>query len=145
MAALKIEGTVDGGAISDARTDDINAGLEQFGTNDFNTPLSDLAPLAANQVALRLTWANGLFDGSTSVGSGGAITLPATHPDAGKKFCVTRSEVGFVSGGSEDTAFKFAITEIQADPNPVNNLAEVTCSGATQAVDVRGCYRYVVP
>src|SRR5450631_1563175 len=59
--ALKIEGTVDGAARSDDRAANINAGYENIGTPNFNTPLSTLAPPAANQLTLKTEWSKGLF------------------------------------------------------------------------------------
>src|SRR5450432_2948331 len=112
--ALKIEGTVDGAAIIDDRTADINAGYENIGMPNFNTPLSTLAPLPANQLTLKIEWSTGIFNGQTAPVTGGALTLPATHPDAGAQFCVSAGTVGFVDGGSEDGAFKFDITQVKA-------------------------------
>jgi len=129
--ALRIEGTIDGAAISDTRTTNINAGFENLSGGRFYTPVSDLAPLASNQLALTVTWGGNLFDGQVGPASGGTLTLPATHPHAGAKFCVSKGQVGFVSGGAEDGVLKFALTEVKAGAD---------CSGAATAVDVRGCY-----
>ena len=130
--SLQIEGTVLGSVISDVRTTNINAGLDQFSMPSFRTPVVDFAPLAANQVALTITWTTGLFDGQAAAASGGSVTLPANHPQAGAKYCVSQGDVGFVSGGSEDGVFKFAISELKAGAD---------CSGATSAVDLRGCFK----
>jgi hypothetical protein len=130
--ALKIEGTVDGAAIDDVRSADINAGYENIGMPNFYTPLSDLVSLAPNQLALTIDWSAGIFNGQTAPISGGAMTLPANHPDAGAKFCVSAGSVGFVDGGSEDSAFKFDITQVKAGAD---------CSGAAMTVDLRGCYQ----
>ncbi|HYQ44089.1 MAG TPA: hypothetical protein VER11_19040 [Polyangiaceae bacterium] len=129
--ALKIEGTIAGAAIVDTRADnDINAGYENATTGRFATPFVSLATLESNQLALTFTWPHALFYGDTSAISGGSLTLPATHPQAGAVYCVSQGQVGFVDGGSEDGALKFAITEVKAGAD---------CSGAPAAVDLRGC------
>ncbi|HYQ02040.1 MAG TPA: hypothetical protein VER96_25375 [Polyangiaceae bacterium] len=130
--ALKIEGTIAGGAIDDSRTSNINAGQENFTSGKFYTPISNLVPLASNQLTLTFTWANSLFFGETGAITGGELSLPATHPQAGAKYCVSEGEIGFVDGGSEDGVLKFAITEVKAGAD---------CSGAATAVDLRGCYQ----
>jgi hypothetical protein len=129
--ALIIEGSIDGGAIEDSRGADSNAGYVNIGTPKFDTPVSDFVPLESNQLVLTITWKDGLFDGQTGAITSGSLTLPSTHPSAGAQFCVTRGEVGFVDGGAEDAAFKFAISEVKAGAD---------CSGAMSAVDLRGCY-----
>ena len=129
---LKIEGTIAGAAIADTRTDEINAGYENLSGGKFYSPLSSFVPLASNQLGLTIEWAGSLFDGQTSAISVGNLTLPATHPQALAKYCVSAGQVGFVSGGSEDGAFKFAITEVKAGAD---------CSGPATAVDLRGCYQ----
>ena len=130
---LKIEGTIAGGAIADTRVDnDINAGLENFGMGKFSTPFSTLAPLASNQLAVTITWPSSLFDGASSAASGGTLTLPMDHPSPGAAFCISAGQVGFVSGGSEDGAFKFAVTEVKAGAD---------CSGPATAADIRGCFQ----
>ena len=131
--ALKMEGTIAGGAIDDSRTkNDINAGTENFTSGSFRTPLTELAPLAESQLALTFTWPRSLFYGETSAITAGNLTLPATHPQAGAKFCVSAGQVGYADGGSEDGAFKFAITELKAGAD---------CSGAPTAADLRGCFQ----
>lgn len=131
--ALKIEGTIAGGAIADSRiTPNINAGTENLTSGRFSTPLSNLAPVAANQLALTFEWPKALFFGETSAISSGNMTLPATHPQPGAAFCVSAGQVGYVDGGSEDGALKFAITQVKAGAD---------CSGAATAVDLRGCYQ----
>jgi hypothetical protein len=130
--ALKIEGTIAGAAIVDSRTaPNINAGQENFTSGKFYTPISTLAPLESNQLALTFTWPNSLFFGQMSAISGGELTLPAAHPQAGAKYCVSKGEVGFVDGGSEDGVLKFVISEVKAGAD---------CSGAPTAVDLRGCF-----
>lgn len=130
--ALKIEGTIAGADIADSRErPNINAGQENLTGGKFYTPLSTSAPLASNQLALSFTWPNSLFFGQTSAISGGDLVLPATHPQAGAKYCVSKGEVGFVDGGSEDGALKFVISEVKAGAD---------CSGAATAVDLRGCF-----
>lgn len=130
--ALKIEGTIAGGAIADFRTSpNINAGQENVPSGKFYTPVSTFAPLESNQLALSFTWPNSLFFGQTSAISGGDLTLPAAHPQAGAKYCVSKGEVGFVDGGSEDGVLKFVISEVKAGAD---------CSGAPTAVDLRGCF-----
>src|SRR4051794_39785468 len=128
--ALKIEGTIAGAAIADSRTDDINAGYENFSGGRFSTPFSTFVPLASNQLALTFEWTAALFFGQSSAISKGTLTLPATHPLAGAQYCVSAGQVGFVDGTSEDGALKFAITEVKAGAD---------CSGALTAVDLRGC------
>lgn len=129
--ALKIEGTIAGAAIDDTRTDNaINAGYENATTGRFATPFVSLAPLESDQLALTFTWPHALFYGDTSAISSGTLTLPATHPQAGAVYCVSKGQVGFADGGSEDGALKFAITEVKAGAD---------CSGAPAAVDLRGC------
>ena len=129
--ALKIEGSIADGVISDTRSTNINAGLENLGAGKFYTPVTDLAPLAGNQLALSVSWTRSLAYGeSASIGSG-TLQLPATHPKPGAVYCVSAGEVGFVEGGAEDGVFKFAITEVKAGAD---------CSGATEAVDLRGCF-----
>lgn len=131
--ALKIEGTIAGGAIADSRaTPNINAGTENFTSGRFSTPLSNLAPVADNQLALTFEWPKALLFGETSAISAGNMTLPATHPQPLAAFCVSAGQVGYVDGGSEDGALKFAITEVKAGAD---------CSGAATAVDLRGCYQ----
>ncbi|HEX3854736.1 MAG TPA: hypothetical protein VHW01_27430 [Polyangiaceae bacterium] len=130
--ALKIEGTVAGAAIDDERTTDINAGYENIGMPEFNTPLGTFAPLPANQLTLEIDWSTGFFNGQTAPISGGAMTLPANHPDAGAQFCISAGTVGIVDGGSEDGAFKFDITQVKAGAD---------CSGAAMTVDLRGCFQ----
>jgi len=129
---LNIEGTVDGAAIIDDRTTNINASYENIGMPNFNTPLSTLAPLSGDELTLKIEWSMSLFNGQTAAITGGALTLPATHPDAGAQFCVSAGTVGFVDGGSEDNAFKFDITQVKAGAD---------CSGAAMSVDLRGCYQ----
>jgi hypothetical protein len=130
--ALKIEGTIAGAAITDSRTANINAGYENLSGGRFYSPLSSFSPLESNQLGLTVEWPGSLFNGQTTAISGGTLTLPATHPEAGGKYCVSAGQVGFVDGGSEDGAFKFAITEVKAGAD---------CSGAATAVDLRGCYQ----
>jgi hypothetical protein len=127
--ALKIEGTIAGGTIADTRTTNINAGYENIGMPMFNTGPT-LGQPGDSELTLTLTWANALFNGQAGPITGGSLTLPPNHPDAGAQFCVTGGEVGFVDGGSEDKAFKFAITDVKAGAD---------CSGAASSVDVRGC------
>jgi hypothetical protein len=131
-AALKIEGTIAGGAIDDSRTgNDINAGYENAAGGKFYTPVfAGLVPLAENQLALTFEWPKSLLFGESSAISTGNLTLPANHPQAGAEFCVSSGQVGFVNGGSEDGVLKFAITEVKAGAD---------CSGAPTAVDLRGC------
>jgi len=128
--ALKIQGTIAGAAIEDVRTMNINAGFENAVSGRFSTPFFNLATLEANQLALTIEWPHSLFNGQSSAISTGTVTLPATHPQAGAMFCVSAGQVGFVDGGSEDGALKFAITEVKAGAD---------CSGAAAAVDLRGC------
>jgi hypothetical protein len=130
--ALKIRGTIAGGAIEDVRTSNINAGYENLSDGKFYTPTTSLAPLASNQLALTFEWPGSLLFGETAAISVGNMTLPATHPEAGDVFCVSAGQVGFVDGGAEDGALKFAITEVKAGAD---------CSGAATAVDLRGCYQ----
>jgi hypothetical protein len=87
--------------------------------------------LADDQLTLTLEWAGGLAYGDHSSTTGGKLTLPKSHPSAGSQFCVSRAEVGFVDGGSEDGVFKFAITEVKAGAD---------CSGAAETVELRGCF-----
>ena len=128
--ALKIEGTIDDGTIDDTRTTNINAGYQNIGMPKFFTPVAGLSSLQANQLAVTITWASTVINGQTAPITGGSLTLPANHPNAGAQFCVTAGEIGFVKGGSEDSAFKFAITQVKASAD---------CSGAASAVDLRGC------
>lgn len=131
--ALKIEGTIAGGAIADFRTNaNINAGQENFTSGKFYTPVSTSSPLPSDQLALTFTWPSSLFFGQTSAINGGELTLPATHPQPGAKYCVSKGEVGFVDGGNEDGVLKFAISEVKAGAD---------CSGAPTAVDLRGCFQ----
>lgn len=131
--ALKIEGTIAGGAISDNRASPaINAGQENLTTGKFYTPISTSTQLQSNQLALTFTWPGSLFFGQTSAMSSGTLTLPATHPQAGAVFCISAGQVGFVDGGSEDGALKFAITEVKAGAD---------CSGPASSVDLRGCFQ----
>jgi hypothetical protein len=131
--ALKIEGSVDGGAIDDTRSSNINAGYENLNMPNFNTPLAGLASLEANQLALTIDWGTGIFNGQTAPITGGTMTLPANHPNPGAQFCVSAGTIGFVDGGSEDGAFKFDITRVKAGAD---------CSGAALTVDLRGCYQW---
>lgn len=130
--ALKIRGTFAGAAIEDTRTTNINAGYENLSGGRFYTPTTNIAPLASNQLALTFEWPGSLLFGDTAAISAGSMTLPANHPQAGAVFCVSVGQVGFVDGGAEDGALKFAITEVQAGAD---------CSGAATAVDLRGCYQ----
>jgi hypothetical protein len=131
--ALKMEGTIAGAAIDDSRTaPNINAGMENFLGGRFSSPLSDFSPLADNQLALTFTWAGSLFNGQSGAITAGNMTLPATHPRAGAQFCVSAGQVGFVDGGTEDNALKFAITEVKAGSD---------CNGVATAVDLRGCFQ----
>lgn len=131
-SVLRIEGSVAGGEIDDTRTTNVNAGLENFGASSFYTPVTDLAPLAANQLAMKINWSGSLAYGDSSAIGSGTLTLPASHPSAGSAFCVSAGSVGFVDGGSEDGAFKFAITELKGGAD---------CTGNAQAVDLRGCFQ----
>ena len=126
---FRVEGTLDGVAIDDHRTTNINAGLVNIGSPAFDTPFSNLATLAANQIELHLTWKNSLFDGSKGPLTGQTLVAPANHPRAGQELCVIAGEVGFVSGGSEDGVFKFRITQVSAGSD---------CSSSVP-VDLRGC------
>jgi hypothetical protein len=126
--ALKIEGAIDSGAIDDTRTTSINAGYQNVGMPKFSASATD-----ANQLAVTIDWAKTLFNGQTGAITGGNLTLPANHPNAGAQFCVTAGHVGFVSGGAEDSAFKFDVTQVKAGAD---------CSGAATAVDLRGCDNY---
>ncbi|HWZ89505.1 MAG TPA: hypothetical protein VNW92_11665 [Polyangiaceae bacterium] len=129
--SLKIEGTIDSGTIDDTRTgSNVNAGYQNIGMPKFFTPIGPLSSLEPNQLALTVTWATGLFDGQTGAITGGSLTLPANHPNAGAEFCVTAGTVGFAQGGSEDGGLKFAVTQVKAGAD---------CSGAASAVDLRGC------
>jgi hypothetical protein len=132
MDALKIEGSIGDAVIDDTRSMNLNAGYENIGMPKFYTPLTNLVMLEPNQLALTINWADGLYDGQTGAITGGTLTLPANQSSAGATFCVSAGEVGFVSGGSEDGAFKFAITQVKSGAD---------CSGAVTAVDVRGCYQ----
>jgi len=129
---LKIEGTIAGGTIDDTRTNNINAGLENIGMSKFYTPLTNIQPLASNQLALTITWQNSLFYGASAAATGGTLTLPANHPTPGAEYCISAGRVGFVSGGDEDGVFKFAVTEVKSGAD---------CSGAATPVDIRGCYQ----
>jgi len=129
--ALEIEGTIAGAAIDDSRTPpNINAGYENAIRGRFYTPLSNLAPLASNQLTLTFDWPNSLSFGESSAISTGKLTLPATHPQASAVYCISAGQVGFVDGGSEDGALKFIITEVKSGAD---------CNGAASAVDLRGC------
>jgi|SRR6478735_1087772 len=128
--ALKIEGTIAGAAIDDTRTMNLNAGFENATSGRFATPFFNLFPLEPNQVALTIEWPHSLFNGQSSAISTGTLTLPATHPQALATFCVSAGQVGFVDGGSEDGALKFAVTEVKSGAD---------CSGAATADDLRGC------
>jgi hypothetical protein len=130
--ALKIVGTIAGGPIEDFRTTNSNAGLENFADGRFYTPFSNIVPLSGGQLALSFEWSRSLAFGESSATSAGALILPATHLQAGAEYCVSAGQVGFVDGGAEDGALKFAITEVKAGAD---------CSGASTAVDLRGCYQ----
>ncbi|MEO8903938.1 MAG: hypothetical protein ABI627_20655 [Polyangiaceae bacterium] len=130
--ALKIEGAIGDAVIDDTRTSNLNAGYENIGMPKFSTPLSTLAMLEPNQLPITITWAQSLFDGQTGAITGGTLTLPADQPNASATFCISAGEVGFVSGGSEDGAFKFVVTQVKSGAD---------CSGAATAVDLRGCYQ----
>jgi len=148
-SVLRIEGTIDGHALSDTRTSNINAGLTNFGPSEFQTPLA--AELQSHQVELDVSWANSLFDGQVGAITGGILQAPADFPKIRSpegvytvnSFCVAKGEVGFVSGGPEDGVFKFAISELwHSDSlNPTVCPSEFPAEGETFAVDVRGCFR----
>lgn len=126
---FRVEGTLDGVAVDDQRTTNINAGLVNIGNPAFDTPLSNLASLDANQIELHLTWKDSLFHGAKGPLTGKTLTAPANHPRAGQPLCVAAGEVGFVSGGTEDGVFKFHITQAKAGAD---------CSTSVP-VDLRGC------
>jgi hypothetical protein len=130
--ALKMRGTIAGGEIEDFRTSNINAGFENLSGGRFYTPTTNLAPLANNQLTLTLEWPGSLLLGDTAAISAGSLTLPANHPRAGAMFCVSAGQVGFVDGGAEDGALKFAVTELKAGAD---------CSGEATEIDLRGCYQ----
>ncbi|MEP7051022.1 MAG: hypothetical protein ABJB12_11740 [Pseudomonadota bacterium] len=132
MGALKIEGSIGDAVIEDIRGGNANAGDENIGMPKFTTPLSSLAMLDANQLPITITWDQSLFDGQTAAITGGTLSLPANQPNAGATFCLSAGEVGFVSGGAEDGAFKFAVTEVKSGAD---------CSGAASTVDLRGCFQ----
>jgi hypothetical protein len=124
-----VEGSLDGVAVEDSRTTNINAGLINIGDSYFYTPVSSLAQLTANQVALRIEWTGSLAYGQSAAAKGGTMTSPASHPRSAQQFCITRANVGFVEGGSEDGVFKFSISGVKAGD----------CNGAEVPVDLRGC------
>ncbi len=131
--ALKIQGTLDGSSIEDIRSTNINAGYVNFGQAYFATPFVELATLADGQVGLRLEWLNApIAHGETTPASSGFVTAPSNHPRAGEKLCVTSGQIGFVQGGEEDGAFKFAVTGARTGAD---------CTGSDLAVDLRGCYQ----
>ena len=153
-SVLRIEGTIEGSTLSDTRTSNINAGLTNIVSPQFQTPISDLAPLQSDQLGLDISWANSLADGQVAAVTGGVLTLPANHTlaadDGGAftvgSFCVSKGKVGFVSGGPEDGAFKFAISELWRGTNgalyPMPCPADLASAGGEAlAVDVRGCFR----
>ena len=129
--ALKIEGTINGAVIDDARTTNINAFYQNIGMAKFVTPTSDLVPLAGNQLTLTINWGSSLFNGQTGAITSGSLALPASSPQPGAKFCISAGKLGFVDGGTEDGALKFAISEVKG----------ADCSGSATAVDLRGCYQ----
>ena len=149
-SVLRIEGTIGGNTLSDTRTSNINAGLTNLGSSEFQTPLA-AAPLESNQVGLEVRWAGSLFYGEVGAVTDGILQAPADFPKihtpegayTANSFCVGKGEVGFVSGGPEDGAFKFAITELwQSDSSfPAACPSEFPAEGETLAVDVRGCFR----
>lgn len=126
---FRVEGTLDGVAIDDQRSTDVNAGLVNFGSPTFDTPVTNLAKLAPNQIELHLTWKDSLFFGSKGPLTGKSLRAPIDHPRSGEAFCITAGEVGFVDGGSEDGVFKFRITKAKAGAD---------CS-VDVPVDLRGC------
>lgn len=126
---FRVEGMLDGVAVVDHRTTSINAGLVNIGEPRFDTPFSNQASLAADEIELHLTWKDGLFDGATGPLTGKTLVVPANHPRAGQQLCVTQGEVGFVSGGTEDGVFKFRISKLSAGSD---------CS-VDVPVDLRGC------
>lgn len=151
-SVLRVEGTINGKALSDSRTSNINAGLTNLGSPQFRTPFSSLASLERNQVGLDITWANSLADGDVAAITSGVLRAPADSPHVSSdgvydisSYCVTQGEVGFVSGGPEAGVFKFVITELWNSsgsyfPLPCPTEPEVG-TGEKVAVDVRGCFR----
>jgi hypothetical protein len=151
---LRIEGTIEGNTVNDTRTSSINAGLTNIGSFEFQTPLVT-ASLESNQVGLDFRWAESLAYGEVSAVTNGRWQAPADFPiirkragvnQVGSSFCVSKGELGFVSGGSEDGVFKFAITELwDSDsfyPRPLGCPSQFPAEGGeTFAVDVRGCFR----
>jgi hypothetical protein len=128
--ALKISGTIGGVAIEDSRTGSIDVGLAND-QGSFFTPNEYVIPLADNQLALSILWPRNLTPGNVVAISQGNVTPPANH-QAHLRSCIWSGQVGFVEGGAEDGAFKFAVTRVKAG---------VDCSGEVTPVDVRGCYQ----
>lgn len=130
LDSFQVEGTLDGVAVDDLRTTNVNAGLVNIGTPKFDTPISTLVPLASNQIELHLTWTGSLAYGDFAPLTGKSLVAPANHPRAGQQLCITDGEVGFASGGREDGGFKFHITKLRSGAD---------CS-VDVPVDLRGCF-----
>jgi hypothetical protein len=127
---FQVQGTLDGVAIDDSRSQNANVGLVNIGAPKFDTPYSNLGALGANQMGLHLTWQNSLAYGQTGPATGATLVPPSSHPQAGQTLCITEGEVGFVDGGSEDGVFKFRITGARAGAD---------CS-LDVPIDLRGCF-----
>jgi hypothetical protein len=128
--ALRIEGTLDGAVVDDQRTPGTNSGYTNFGEPSFDTPFSNLAALAPNQLEIHFTWKQSLFFGQADAMLGGSVVAPSGAAHAGQTLCITSGDVGFVDGGSEDGAFKFRVLGLKAGAD---------CAGEVVPVDIRGC------
>lgn len=143
QSVLRIEGSVGSTTISDTRLANGNAGLTNVGEPEFKTPFFESVPVEDDQVALHIVWGTSLLYGQAAPLTGGSLSLPAASPAATKDLCLSGGEVGFVSGGTEDGVFKFAITEAYTGgPAGWPSCTAPPPAGATVvAVDVRGCFQ----
>lgn len=129
--ALRIEGSIDGAAVDDQRSTNINAGLVNFGDSTFDSPLGTLLPLQPSELEIHLKWMGSLVYGESGTTTGGTLVAPAGAAHAGQTLCISKGAVGFAEGGSEDGVFKFKVSELRAGAD---------CMGEIVPVDLRGCY-----
>jgi hypothetical protein len=128
--SLRIEGSIDGVAVSDIRVENSNAGFVNGGPGDFDTPFTPEFPLESGQVAVSLQWTASLAYGQASATSSGIVVPPDGHPLAGQELCVSEGAVGFPGEGAEEGVFKFYVREARVGAD---------CTGEAVPIDVRGC------
>jgi hypothetical protein len=127
--SFRLDGTLDGKAIEDVRTNNFNAAFQNGSPFHFYTPEGNV-PLAAGQVAMTFESALGLVNGAARKMSKGTLVPPAGFSHAGEELCITEGALGFPKEGDERGVLKFWVHAARLGPD---------CAGAEVPVELRGC------